>query len=196
MTGGNSHRKCVAESIRAFALLASDRPLLRLVIAGERGSDYAAYAQLVSDLRLGDRVSFPGRVSREEKIRLMQTCAVYLQPSRFEGFGLAGVEAMSCGAAMVTSDVGAVREVCGDAVVYADGTDPADIGRQVGFLLDRPEERRRLGNDARARVVAKYAPERRREDLGKVLASVVQCSQPTERSRADMRLEGDSDSIS
>jgi glycosyltransferase involved in cell wall biosynthesis len=181
MTGGNSYRKCVGESIRAFALLAAERPSLRLVVAGERGSDYSGYAELTADLGISDRVSFPGRVTREEKIRLMQSCAVYLQPSRFEGFGLAGVEAMSCGAAMVTSDVGAVREVCGDAVLYADGTSPDDIARQTALLLDRPEERCRLGAAARRRVETLYAPGRRRQDLQKVLESVVRGSTAIEK---------------
>src|SRR5690606_14717930 len=40
MDGGNSVRKCTASSIRAFARLARDRPDLRFVIAGKKGSDY------------------------------------------------------------------------------------------------------------------------------------------------------------
>jgi glycosyltransferase involved in cell wall biosynthesis len=172
LDGGNSVRKCVAESIRAVAGLAQSRPDIRLVIAGERGSDYPGLASLASELGVGERVSFPGRVTREEKISLMQRCAVYLQPSTFEGFGLAGLEAMSCGAPVVTSRVGAVPEVGGDAVMYVNGESPEEIAAAVHTLLQDPLRRRTMGQAARERAVLEFSPARRRGDLANVLRSV------------------------
>lgn len=170
--GGNSIRKCVAESIRALARLAESRPDIRLVVAGERGSDYPGLARLAGELGVGECVSFPGRVTREEKISLMQRCAVYLQPSTFEGFGLAGLEAMSCGAPVVTSAVGAVPEVGGDVVVYVNGEDPEAIAAAVGNLLDEPARREAMGLAARARAVREFSPQRRLGDLANVLRTI------------------------
>ncbi len=187
MDGGNSDRKCVAESIRAVATLSRKLPDIRLVVAGEKGSDHPALAALASALGIPDKVTFPGRVTREEKIRLMQTCAIYLQPSRFEGFGLAGLEAMSCGAAVITSPVGAVPEVGSDAVVYVDGTNSDAIARSIADLVENPELRNDLGRRARERAVAHFAPERRLADLARVLADV---HRDTGRRRLPAALDG------
>lgn len=169
MDHGNSVRKCTASSIRAFAALAESRRELRFVIGGKKGSDYPGLAELAESLGVGDRVEFPGLVSREEKIRLLQTCSVYLQPSRFEGFGLAGLEAMACGAPVVSSAVGAVPEVGGDAVMYVDGDSPSAIAAAVSLLLDDDARRAELGAAARQRAIAHFSAARRREDLRRVL---------------------------
>jgi glycosyltransferase involved in cell wall biosynthesis len=169
MDRGNSARKCTASSIQAFATMAATRPTLRLVIGGKKGSDYPALADLAHRLGVGDRIEFPGLVSRDEKIGLLQRCAVYLQPSRFEGFGLAGLEAMACGAPVVTSPVGAVPEVGGDAVVYVDGDDPSAISAAVLALLDDPRRGADLGARARARAVEHFSMARRVTDLRAIL---------------------------
>jgi glycosyltransferase involved in cell wall biosynthesis len=61
----------------------------------------------------------------------MRECTVYLQPTRYEGFGLAILEAMSCGAPVVTSARGAVPEVVGDTAILVDGTSPMAIADGV-----------------------------------------------------------------
>lgn len=172
MADGNSVRKCAAQSIRALSLLSGERPNLKLVIAGERGDDYPSLRALANELGIGDRVTFPGRITREEKVRLLQRCAVYLQPSLFEGFGLAAAEAMSCGAPVITSNVGAVREVCGEAVRYVDGSNPNDIANEIRFLLDRPGQRAELGQSARRRIAELFSPERRRRDIAATIHAI------------------------
>jgi glycosyltransferase involved in cell wall biosynthesis len=172
MHNGNSIRKCVAEAIRAFALLAAHAPRLRLIVLGQRGNDYPDLARLADALGVGEKVEFPGMVSQEEKIRLMQRCGIYLQPSRFEGFGVAGLEAMACGAPVVTSPVGAVPEVGGDAVVYVDGTDPTALAAAIRTLLQDEKGRQDYGRAARERAVALFSPARRRHDLANVLKAL------------------------
>ena len=169
MDRGNSVRKCTVSSIEALARMVVERPTLRLVIGGKKGSDYPALAGLAQRLGVGDRVEFRGLVSREEKIRLLQRCAVYLQPSRFEGFGLAGLEAMACGAPVVTSPVGAVPEVGGDAVEYVDGDDPSAISDAVLALLRDRSRAADLGARARARAVKHFSMARRMSDLRAIL---------------------------
>jgi glycosyltransferase involved in cell wall biosynthesis len=172
LDGGNSIRKCATESIRALALLGKTQPGLRLVLAGQRGDAYPHLAQLANDLGIGERVSFPGSITREEKIRLMQRCAIYLQPSRFEGFGLAVLEAMACGAPVVTSAVGAMSEVGGETVLYVNGESPEAIAGTVRDLLHDDSRRRSIGRAARERAVIHFAPQRRRGDLADVLLSI------------------------
>ena len=176
MDRGNSVRKCTVSSIQALAMMVGRRPTLRLVIGGKKGSDYPALAALAERLGVGDRVEFCGLVSREEKIRLLQRCGVYLQPSRFEGFGLAGLEAMACGAPVVTSPVGAVPEVGGDAVEYVNGDDPSAIAAVVLALLQDPCRAADLGARARARAVDQFSMSRRVSDLRAILDQVLTTS--------------------
>ena len=72
-------------------------------------------------------------------------------PSLGEGFGLPVVEAMACGAAVLTTRKLALPEVGGDAVAYS-GTGAGDIAAALTELLDRPDERARLGAAAAARA--------------------------------------------
>jgi glycosyltransferase involved in cell wall biosynthesis len=69
-----------------------------------------------------------GYVSKPDLVRLYQEAACVLFPSRYEGFGLPLVEAMACGTPVVARPDAALREVAGEAAVFADG-DLADAVR-------------------------------------------------------------------
>jgi alpha-1,3-rhamnosyl/mannosyltransferase len=73
-----------------------------------------------------------GYVDREELAGLYRGAAALLLPSRFEGFGLPVVEAMASGTPVVASSDPALREVAGEAAVYADD---GDFGAAVGRAL-------------------------------------------------------------
>jgi len=66
---------------------------------------------LVTQLNLGERVRFWGRVSEETKEKLLQDCRCLVMPSRGEGFGLVYLEAMRMGRPCLVSTVDAGREV-------------------------------------------------------------------------------------
>lgn len=74
-----------------------------------------------------------GYVPKDELVRLYQSAACLLFPSRYEGFGLPVVEAMACGTPVVAAPEVALQEVAGDAAVFAD--DLADGVRRA--LADR-----------------------------------------------------------
>ena len=77
---------------------------------------------------------------------------MFLFPSLYEGFGLPLLEAMSTGAACVTSNLSSLPEVGGDAVRYVDPRSVDEIRNAVAELLDSPELRAELGAKARARA--------------------------------------------
>jgi glycosyltransferase involved in cell wall biosynthesis len=80
---------------------------------------------------------------------------------------------MSCGAAVVTTPVGAVPEVVGEAAVMVEGSSPEQIAKSVIRLLDEPSLRQRLGTCARARAESLFSYERRKRELGEVIAEVM-----------------------
>jgi glycosyltransferase involved in cell wall biosynthesis len=75
----------------------------------------------------GDGVRWLGRVPDEELARLYRGARCVAYPSVYEGFGIPVLEAMACGAAVVTSRGGAMEEVADGAAVLVDPLDPAAI---------------------------------------------------------------------
>jgi glycosyltransferase involved in cell wall biosynthesis len=93
--------------------------------------------------------------------RLYATSALFLYPSRYEGFGLPPLEAMACGCPVVTTAVGAVEEFARhghDAMVVPPG-DVAGLARVVLAVLADPALRRRLADNG-LRAARRYTPGR------------------------------------
>jgi glycosyltransferase involved in cell wall biosynthesis len=88
-----------------------------------------------------------GGAQAEEVLSLMSRARAYLVTSQLETFGLTMFEAMGQGLPVVASNATCHPEVCGDAAVYCDPNDPADIAAQVRRVMTDTE----LGNDLRAR---------------------------------------------
>ena len=68
---------------------------------------------LVRELDLGDRMIFTGQIREQDKAPLYSGATVFVFPSLYEGFGMPVLEAMACGAPVVTSRVSALPEVVG-----------------------------------------------------------------------------------
>lgn len=127
-----NHRRLV----EAVGLLREQHPELRLVLTGGALD------------RIGpvpDWVDVRGLVTRDELRDLYRRAAATVFPSLYEGFGLPPLEAMASGCPVVSSTAGSLPEVCGDAAVYVDATDPAAIAAGVVEALDRAEDLARLG---------------------------------------------------
>ena len=74
-----------------------------------------------------EQVSLLGYVDKDELPGLYAGAAVFLYPGIYEGFGLPILEAMACGAPVVTSTTGAAPEVAGEAAVLVDPFDVVSI---------------------------------------------------------------------
>jgi len=88
--------------------------------------------------RAGERVSFLGRVSDEELVRLYRGAAAYVDATLYEGFGYQVLEAMACGAPVVGSALTSIPEVVGDAGLLCDPRDPAAIAAALRRVLEEP----------------------------------------------------------
>jgi glycosyltransferase involved in cell wall biosynthesis len=175
MKRDNARRKCMFELIRAVPAIRAAVPGLRFRIAGDPQDAGTELAALARELGVADAVEFLGRIDKTEKIRLMQTCQIYVQPTRFEGFGLAIAEALSCGAPVVTSRAGAVPEVVGDFGEYVDGADPESIAAGVIRLARDPDLRLGRSRAGRERIEREFAIERRRRGIAAAIAAAWHC---------------------
>ena len=92
-------------------------------------------------------VKHVGYVSDGELRALYEHAACFVYPSFYEGFGLPPLEAMSCGCPTIASETASMPEVCGDAVLYCNPDDPANIAHKIRQLM----EDERLRENLRAR---------------------------------------------
>lgn len=165
----NVVRKGIPELLRAVRLLKDEGVPVRLDLAGHPGDGTPMVLDLIRDLDLGDRVRWLGPLSRADKIQKLRACEVYVQPSHYEGFGLATAEAMGCGSCVITCDVGAVRSVVGDAGTYVRPGEARELADAIRYALANPEWRRQMQQAAQHRVAARFAPARKRDRLQQCL---------------------------
>jgi glycosyltransferase involved in cell wall biosynthesis len=93
----------------------------------------------------GGHVTWLGEVDDAELARQYRGAACVVYPSLYEGFGIPVLEAMACGAPVVTSAGGATEEVAGGAAVLVDPLDVGAIGAGIDEALRRRDELRALG---------------------------------------------------
>jgi hypothetical protein len=80
---------------------------------------------------LEEAVRFPGAVSDEVYIGLLQGCRALIFPSLYEGFGSPVLEALALGKPVLCSQATSLPEVAGDAAIYFDPRKPAEIVRAI-----------------------------------------------------------------
>ncbi len=147
--------KGVLRMVNALAQLPDD---VRLTLVDQDGPSHPARARAAT-LGCEDRVEVTGRVSTDTLVNLYSRAALVVVPSRYEGFGLPAVEAMSCGTPVVATAVGALPEVvraCGGGVIVEDAS-ALSLAKAIQALLEQPETRAQLGARGRQRADALYA---------------------------------------
>lgn len=151
-TGTHEPRKNLITLLRAFSILATDYPGLDLVLVGPEGwGDSVEERRLVEEL--GGRVHVTGRLSDADLAAAYTGARAFCFPSHWEGFGLPVLEAMACGAAVLTTRETSLPEVGGDAVAYC-GLDAEAIARALVELDADPARRAALGVAAKERAVS------------------------------------------
>src|SRR5438552_17321109 len=85
--------------------------------------------------KLENKVRFLGRISDHELITLYSLADVFAFPSFFEGFGMPPLEAMACGAPVITSNTSSLPEVTGDAAILVDPHDTNEIANAIARIL-------------------------------------------------------------
>jgi glycosyltransferase involved in cell wall biosynthesis len=138
-------RKNLTTLLRAYdEVLRATRHRPQLVLCGGRGWLDDEVFRLVARLRLEEMVRFTGYVEDDDLPALYSAAEVFIYPSLYEGFGLPPLEAMACGAPVVTSNSSSLPEVVGQAGLMTPPRDTAALAQALVRLLDDEVLRQRL----------------------------------------------------
>ena len=142
-------RKQLPTLLRAYALARSGgAELPTLVVGGGKGWGHEGIFRLVDELGLGDQVLFPGFLPLADLPLWYNGASLFAYPSRYEGFGLPVLEAMSCGTPVVTTAASSLPEVAGDAALLVPPGDVEALARALVSLIldvDRRDDLARRG---------------------------------------------------
>ncbi len=112
-TGGLDYRKNIEKLISAYAKLKNEtRIIFQLVIVCKISKkDYAQLETIVINLGLKNRIIFTGYITDDELVWFYNNTYLFIFPSLYEGFGLPILEAMLCGAPVITSNTSSMLEI-------------------------------------------------------------------------------------
>jgi glycosyltransferase involved in cell wall biosynthesis len=150
--------------LRAAAIVSSRRDDVDFVIAGEdksrTGENRRLLERMIDELELSQRVRITGWA--DDVVELLRTFDVFVSASRSESFGIAMVEAMAGGVPVVATMTAGAREI-----IDADKTgllvpigDAEALAKAICELLDDPNRRGRLADDARRMVGERFSLDR------------------------------------
>jgi glycosyltransferase involved in cell wall biosynthesis len=146
-------RKNQMHLVESYArYLALDGAPMPLVLAGGKGWLMDDFKKHLDALGISAHVVLTGYVSDEELIWLYRNCYANLYPSLFEGFGLPVLEGMQFGAPTVTSNSTSIPEVAAGAAILLPPEDVDGWAQTMVRLATAQEERKLLGDAARARA--------------------------------------------
>lgn len=131
--GSEIERKNLDGVIKSFSEIVKTRKDVLLVRLGEKTEKYDA---TIKELSLNDSVIYLEKLTDEKMAKLYSAADLLIMPSFEEGFGLPIIEAMACGCPVVTSNIGAMKEITDDAGVLVDPNDVESIQKGVEAVLN------------------------------------------------------------
>ena len=147
-------RKNLLTLVRAFKEIvraphASRRPL-QLVIVGAAGWLTDEFFAGVQASGIRDRLLFTGYIPDEDLRALYSSCAAFIYPSLYEGFGLPPLEAMACGAPVIASRIDSLIETIREETArLVSPTDIAALAGSIAEVLGDPNMRLALSTAGR-----------------------------------------------
>lgn len=146
-------------AIRALPEIRRSHPETLLVVLGE-GPARGALEELDASLGVGDAVLLPGRLP--DVAALLERAELLVHPARWEGFGLALLEAMLAARPVVAARVSSIPEIVvdGETGLLVPPDDPAALAGAIVRLLGDDELRARLGRAGLERARVEFSVER------------------------------------
>ncbi|MFA6973596.1 MAG: glycosyltransferase family 1 protein [Parcubacteria group bacterium] len=134
--GAIQPRKNLEVLIAAFNQLKKETfPDLQLVLAGEKAWLSAKTIEMAQKSPFAEDIIMPGRLKFDDLGHLCRGAGVFVFPSLYEGFGIPVLEAMAAKVPVVCANNSSLPEVGGEAAVYFDAANCADLAGKISAIL-------------------------------------------------------------
>ncbi|NEZ47388.1 glycosyltransferase family 4 protein [Clostridium niameyense] len=146
--GGFSPRKNVKSLIISFSKIYNKlQNKYKLVIIGAKKDEGNKLLELTNKLKIASNIIFTDFVPEKDLPIFYNACSAFVYPSLYEGFGLPPLEAMSCGAPVITSNTSSIPEVVGDSCITIDPLNTDDMINSLENLLNNEALQRKLSKN-------------------------------------------------
>lgn len=165
---GNTHpKKNTFGTLKAFSSFKkSDAHDTKLVMLDYDKEELTRMLAEIGDPDLVHDIVLTGYVDNKDLPAIYSLCRLFLYPSLRESFGIPIIEAMGCGAPVITSTTSSMPEVAGDAAFLVDPFQPAELAHAMMVLDGDDQWRDRMSDSGKARAAAfswRKAAERMRD---------------------------------
>jgi glycosyltransferase involved in cell wall biosynthesis len=150
--GGADPRKNHRIFLEAASLVRHRLEARTLLLVGSATHPFGSYEKTAKTYGLMEQVLCPGRLTREELRLLYSYTDLLVFPSLYEGFGMPILEAMACGAPVITSKTTALGEVAGEAAILVDPRDARELAAAMVRVLESESLRGSLKVEGLVRV--------------------------------------------
>lgn len=103
--------------LKAYSNVFNNKSNTKLIIIGD-GEEKERLLKLSNELNINDNVEFVGAVLREQLHKYLESSSVFVLPSKYETFGVAYIEAMSCGLPIITTKCGGPEDFYNEYLGY------------------------------------------------------------------------------
>lgn len=158
--GQLKYRKGFDLLARAMPAVVEKVPGVKFVFAGHSPIHQEELLRLAEEGGVKEALVTPGNLSEQEKAAYFLASDLYVLPTRYEGFGIPLLEAMSAGCPVISSNIPVIDELIkdGENGLLTPPEDPATLAQTIIRALQDKELRQRLVEGGRQTVAAYYTP--------------------------------------
>jgi glycosyltransferase involved in cell wall biosynthesis len=149
--------------VRSIPNVSEKEKNVEFVFAGEMrltGEERTEIDGFIGRSNIAHLITFTGPVAGEDKVKLFHSADIFVLPSYNEGLPTVLLEALAAGLPIITTDVGAIKEVvvCGENGLYVEPGDSQTIAERIVFLLKDDHLRYEMKRRNRERFLKQYTP--------------------------------------
>ena len=153
MTVGHlEKRKNFINLIKSISILKKNKRDILLVIVGQESDETKNIKSLIKKLNLSSNVKIFSHLNNLEVRCLYSSASLFVFPSKYEGFGIPILEAMSSNLPMVLSNLELFREITENKYYYFDQFDPLSIANNIRYVIQNKFIQRKMINYGKKRI--------------------------------------------
>lgn len=152
--GRINFKKNIPNLIKAFSRVVQDKGFsdYKLILVGEPETGYDEIQKEIKKQGVTNKVMQLGWVKLKDVVCIMNMAKLFVFPSKYEGFGIPPLEAMSCDIPVLAARSGSIPEIVGEAALMFDPDSVDDIVNKILQLIDNEDLQKEFVGLGRKRI--------------------------------------------